>query len=257
MTHPLCLIDQARPSRRHDAGGPGNGTFLRPTLSGKFLQLATERFWVKGVSYGTFAPDSDGHHFPAPARIAEAATREFLDKGFHAAVTRDIARRAGLSQGTLYNHVRSKADMLYLVCDEAVANYQRGVREAIEGVGDPAERLRRAIEASVALQHRYRDNIQIVLRDGYALDARARDAVRRRIAEFFDLMRGLVDEALGGADPAMNLVVSEAITYLPTMFAMRRWRLPRDVPGERLVAAMTGCLVAMLSACAARPGSRR
>jgi AcrR family transcriptional regulator len=191
------------------------------------------------------------------ARIAEAATREFLDKGFHAAVTRDIARRAGLSQGTLYNHVRSKADMLYLVCDEAVTSYQRGVREAIEGVRDPAERLRRAIEASVALQHRYRDNIQIVLRDGYALDAKARDAVRRRIAEFFDLMRGLVDEALGGADPAMNLVVSEAITYLPTMFAMRRWRLPRDVPGERLVAAMTGCLVAMLSACAARPDSRR
>jgi hypothetical protein len=104
----------------------------------------------------------------------------------------------------------------------------------------------------VSLQHRYRDNIQIVLRDGYALDAKARDAVRRRIAEFFDLMRGLVDEALGGADPAMNLVVSEAITYLPTMFAMRRWRLPRDVPPERLVAAMTGCLAAMLTACAAR-----
>jgi hypothetical protein len=50
----------------------------------------------------------------------------------------------------------------------------------------------------------------------------------------------------------MNLVVSEAITYLPTMFAMRRWRLPRDVPPERLVAAMTGCLAAMLTACAAR-----
>ena len=44
---------------------------MRATAAGKFLQLGPERFWVKGVSYGTFAPDADGHHFPPPARIAE------------------------------------------------------------------------------------------------------------------------------------------------------------------------------------------
>jgi GT2 family glycosyltransferase len=44
---------------------------VRATVAGKFLQLGPERFWVKGVSYGTFAPDTDGHHFPPPARIAE------------------------------------------------------------------------------------------------------------------------------------------------------------------------------------------
>jgi GT2 family glycosyltransferase len=47
-----------------------NGT-PRAKAAGKFLQLGRERFWVKGVSYGTFAPDSDGHHFPTSARIAE------------------------------------------------------------------------------------------------------------------------------------------------------------------------------------------
>ena len=41
------------------------------TVTGKFLQLGPERFWVKGVSYGTFAPDADGRYFPPPARIAE------------------------------------------------------------------------------------------------------------------------------------------------------------------------------------------
>src|SRR5688572_21409377 len=48
-----------------------NGTSLRATVAGKFLQLGPERFWVKGVSYGTFAPDKDGQYFPPPARIAE------------------------------------------------------------------------------------------------------------------------------------------------------------------------------------------
>ena len=44
---------------------------MRATAAGKFLQLGPERFWVRGVSYGTFAPDNDGHYFPPPARIAE------------------------------------------------------------------------------------------------------------------------------------------------------------------------------------------
>ena len=48
-----------------------NGASPRATVAGKFLQLGAERFWVKGVSYGTFAPDADGKHFPPPARIAE------------------------------------------------------------------------------------------------------------------------------------------------------------------------------------------
>jgi GT2 family glycosyltransferase len=41
------------------------------TVSGKFLQLGPERFWLKGVSYGTFAPDGDGHFFPPLGRVAE------------------------------------------------------------------------------------------------------------------------------------------------------------------------------------------
>src|SRR5687768_10813463 len=46
-------------------------TSLRAAVGGKFLQLGSERFWVKGVTYGTFAPDGNGRHFPTPARIAE------------------------------------------------------------------------------------------------------------------------------------------------------------------------------------------
>lgn len=48
---------------RQRAGG-------RPAVDGKFLRVGAERFLVKGVTYGTFAPDPDGHQFPAPARVA-------------------------------------------------------------------------------------------------------------------------------------------------------------------------------------------
>ena len=43
----------------------------RVVTDGKFLRAGNERFLVKGVTYGTFAPDADGYQFPPPRQIAE------------------------------------------------------------------------------------------------------------------------------------------------------------------------------------------
>ncbi|MGE0592713.1 MAG: glycosyltransferase [Vicinamibacterales bacterium] len=42
-----------------------------PTVDGKFLRAGDRRFLIKGVAYGTFAPDVRGEQFPAPARVAQ------------------------------------------------------------------------------------------------------------------------------------------------------------------------------------------
>jgi len=38
---------------------------------GKFLRVGDERFLIKGVTYGTFAPDAQGYQFPSARQIAE------------------------------------------------------------------------------------------------------------------------------------------------------------------------------------------
>ena len=43
---------------------------IHASVSGKFLEAAGERLLVKGVSYGTFVPDADGHCFPDLDRIS-------------------------------------------------------------------------------------------------------------------------------------------------------------------------------------------
>jgi len=43
----------------------------RIVADGKFLQVGCERFLIKGVTYGTFAPDADGYQFPSRERVAE------------------------------------------------------------------------------------------------------------------------------------------------------------------------------------------
>src|SRR5436189_2695582 len=43
-----------------------NADAPRPTVEGKFLALGGEKLHVRGVTYGTFAPDQDGSHYPPP-----------------------------------------------------------------------------------------------------------------------------------------------------------------------------------------------
>ena len=45
-------------------------------------------------------------------QILDAATTVFAEKGFHRATTKEIARTAGVSEGTIYNYFDSKADLL-------------------------------------------------------------------------------------------------------------------------------------------------
>jgi O-antigen biosynthesis protein len=68
-------------------GGPGtpvssrlDSTATRVVADGKFLRIAgeptatpseTDRFLIKGVTYGTFAPGADGYQFPALGQVTE------------------------------------------------------------------------------------------------------------------------------------------------------------------------------------------
>ena len=53
--------------RRDTASAPG----ARIVTDGKFLHAGDGRFLVKGVTYGTFAPDAEGYQFPPMRQIAE------------------------------------------------------------------------------------------------------------------------------------------------------------------------------------------
>ena len=46
------------------------------------------------------------------SQLLDAAASVFAEKGFHRATTKDIARTAGVSEGTIYNYFDGKSDLL-------------------------------------------------------------------------------------------------------------------------------------------------
>jgi len=52
------------------------------------------------------------------SQIMTAALDLFLEKGYHATTIRDIARRSGVNQGSLYDYVQNKEDILRILLEK-------------------------------------------------------------------------------------------------------------------------------------------
>jgi TetR/AcrR family fatty acid metabolism transcriptional regulator len=74
--------------------------------------------------------------------ITEAAIEVFADKGFHQARISDIARQAGVADGTIYLYFKNKEDLLLSVFEQKMDELLAGLGEALAGIDDPIERIR-------------------------------------------------------------------------------------------------------------------
>ena len=75
--------------------------------------------------------------------ILKAATRVFAQNGFFQSQVADIARSAGVAAGTVYLYFKSKDDLLVSIFERSMREVIDELQEALAGVKDPAERLRR------------------------------------------------------------------------------------------------------------------
>lgn len=58
-------------------------------------------------------------------QILDAATKVFAEKGFHRATIRDVARAAGVADGTIYNYFENKTALLLGLLDRLNATEER------------------------------------------------------------------------------------------------------------------------------------
>ena len=74
--------------------------------------------------------------------ITDAAVEVFAEKGFHQARISDIAKRAGVADGTIYLYFKNKDDLLLSVFEEKMDFMLEGLGAALSDVDDPEEQVR-------------------------------------------------------------------------------------------------------------------
>jgi len=66
----------------------------------------------------------------------------FAEKGFHLARISDIAKRAGIADGTIYLYFKNKEDLLLSIFEEKMDLLLTRLGETLEGIDDPIARIR-------------------------------------------------------------------------------------------------------------------
>ena len=76
-------------------------------------------------------------------RLEEAVLEVFSESDFHKANIRDVAKTAGISFSTIYNHYGSKERLLFSVVDVWLGNLTDRISDHLQGIEDLKEKLRK------------------------------------------------------------------------------------------------------------------
>jgi AcrR family transcriptional regulator len=96
-------------------------------------------------------------------QILEAATRVFAEKGFRRATTREVAREAGISEGTIYNYFEDKDALLMAIMD-GLNETERRAEDFEEGLAtDFGAFVQAYLHRRMALIWENRDVFRVVL----------------------------------------------------------------------------------------------
>ncbi|NNG47994.1 MAG: TetR/AcrR family transcriptional regulator [Deltaproteobacteria bacterium] len=95
-------------------------------------------------------------------RILRAAVKIFSQKGFFSSKVSEIARSAGVADGTIYLYFKNKDDLLISLFEEKMAEVVADVREQVETGDGALPRLRIFIENHMSLLVREAGLIEVL-----------------------------------------------------------------------------------------------
>jgi AcrR family transcriptional regulator len=131
------------------------------------------------------------------SQIRQAAVVLFSERGYYGTSMEDIAAHIGMRASSLYNHVRSKQELLAAIMLDTMRELIAAFDSAV-ATGSHTDQLRAAMEAHVRYHGRHSDEAHIGNREIASLQQPQRDevvALRRRYARSWQaLIQAGVDD---------------------------------------------------------------
>src|ERR1700752_2804202 len=88
------------------------------------------------------------------ARILDAAIKTFAERGFHSATVAEIARAAGVADGTIYLYFKGKDDLLLRLFDEKMTELLAEAKRAVAQEPTAPGKRRRFIQLHLRMVER-------------------------------------------------------------------------------------------------------
>lgn len=126
-----------------------------------------------------------------------AAARVFARSGYFNAKVSDVARTAGVADGTVYLYFKSKDDLLTSIFDWAMGEFINRAKSELIEIEDPREKLRRFAHLHFLMLEQERD-IAIVFQIELRQSTKFMEQFSTtHLAQYLQMLREIIEEGQG------------------------------------------------------------
>ena len=155
--------------------------------------------------------------------VLDAALTLFAERGYHGTAVSQIAASLGIRTPSLYNHMRSKQDLLAAIIGPTVDGVLDDFQTAVDGLSDPVERLRRAVRVYALRHATHRREALVANRDTASLPEPARTRTRQRERDHERAVRAIICDGAGTGDFHVASPALASFAILEMCLSIARW----------------------------------
>ncbi len=133
--------------------------------------------------------DNEKHH-----RIIEAATKVFAKNGFYQSKIAQIAKEAGVADGTIYIYFENKDDILISLFEEQMKAVLDNMALQITKTDDPAEKLEIFASTHLDLIEKNKDMAEIIQVELRQSGKFMKEYKNERFLEYLDIIGDIISE---------------------------------------------------------------
>lgn len=176
-------------------------------------------------------------------QMIKGAVSLFKEKGFHRTTTREIAKASGFSIGTLYEYIRTKEDVLYLVCDSIYETVSERLQQDLEDKQGTLESLKLGIANYFRVIDEMQAEVLVMYQEAKSLSKDALPYVLNKENEMAAMFEKLITLCVENGE--LNLtekqikILSHTIIVEGQMWSFRRWSLQKLYTLEEYIEMQT------------------
>lgn len=181
-------------------------------------------------------------------QIIEAAREVFIEKGYHKASLKDISTVSGLGPGTIYNYIRKKEDILYLVHKNLEIVFDEILSETLKDFKDPCDQLVELLRRTIDRVWENQDWVILIYQETAALDKDSLYSVlsghSRYVAEIEDILQRAKQK--GVIRVKNSILAADIVVFLTAYVALRRWNIGKRLSVQELKSSVLDFILTAL-----------
>jgi TetR/AcrR family transcriptional regulator, cholesterol catabolism regulator len=161
-------------------------------------------------------------------QICQAALKAFTENGFHETNLKQVTKLAGLAYGSIYDYVKTKDDILFLIYDMVLGELSQRLQEASKESDDPVEQIKALIKAAMEHTDEYQEAIILLYQEsrvmktsGHLPDVFGKERSYLRI--FSEVLERGIQRGVFNIENSH--ILENVLPLMCSAWALKRWNL--------------------------------